>query len=106
MLEQTFIHIPGVGPKTERELWQSGIRSWDDFTAILTSPAAIGRALRRRLEDYIPQSIEAVRHRDAAFFARLSALGEAWRLFPEFASQCVFLDIETTGLSTVFDTVT
>ena len=26
--------------------------------------------------------------------------------FPEFASQCVFLDIETTGLSPVFDTVT
>ncbi len=27
-------------------------------------------------------------------------------MFPEFASQCVFLDIETTGLSPVFDTVT
>ena len=106
MLEQTFIHIPGIGQKTERELWQSGIRSWDDFTAILRPPTPIGRALRRRLEDYIPQSIEAVKNRDAGFFARLSALGEAWRLFPEFASQCVFLDIETTGLSPVFDTVT
>src|SRR5207249_3978423 len=30
----------------------------------------------------------------------------AWRLFPEFAQDCVYLDIETTGLSTVFDTVT
>jgi len=106
MLEQTFIHIPGVGPKTERELWQSGIRSWDDFTAILRPSAPMSPGLRRRLEDYIPQSIEAVKNRDAGFFARLSALGEAWRLFPEFASQCVFLDIETTGLSAVFDTVT
>jgi len=106
MLEQTFIHIPGVGPKTERELWQSGIRSWDDITAILRPPAPISAALRRRLEIYIPQSVEAVKNRDAAFFARLSALGEAWRLFPEFESQSVFLDIETTGLSPVFDTVT
>lgn len=106
MLEQTFIHIPGIGRKTEHDLWQSGIRSWDDFTAILRPPTPISPALRRRLEDYIPQSIEAVKNRDAGFFARLSALGEAWRLFPEFASQCVFLDIETTGLSTVFDTVT
>ena len=106
MLEQTFIHIPGVGPKTERELWQSGIRSWEDFTAILTPPTPISPGLRRRLEDYIPQSIKAVENRDAGFFSRLSALGEAWRLFPEFASQCVFLDIETTGLSPVFDTVT
>src|ERR1039458_3995272 len=105
MLEQTFIHIPGVGPKTERELWQSGIRSWDDcyFHGALTSPTPISSGLRRRLEEYIPQSIKAVENRDAGFFSRLSALGEAWRLFPEFASQCVFLDIETTGLSPVFD---
>ena len=86
MLEQTFIHIPGVGPKTERELWQSGIRSWEDFTAILRPSAPMSPGLRRRLEDYIPQSIEAVKNRDAGFFTRLSALGEAWRLFPEFAS--------------------
>ena len=38
--------------------------------------------------------------------SRLCSLGEAWRLFPEFADECVYLDIETTGLSTVFDSVT
>jgi hypothetical protein len=27
-------------------------------------------------------------------------------VFPEFADECVYLDIETTGLSTVFDSVT
>ena len=106
MLEQTFIHIPGIGQKTERELWQLGIRSWDDFAGFFTPPFPISAALRRRLEAHIPQSIEAVQRGDAAFFARLSSLGEAWRLFPQFASQCVFLDIETTGLSLVFDAVT
>jgi len=55
---------------------------------------------------HIPASIEAMQKKDAAFFRRLSSLGEAWRLFPTFAGQCVFLDIETTGLSSVFDTVT
>jgi len=106
MLQQTFIHIPGIGPRTERELWQAGVGSWDDFADFFTRPAAIAAGLRRRLETYIPQSIDAVRRRDAAFFSRLSRLGEAWRLFPEFADRCVFLDIETTGLSPVFDTVT
>jgi uncharacterized protein YprB with RNaseH-like and TPR domain/predicted nuclease with RNAse H fold len=106
MLEQTFIHIPGIGRRTERELWESGITSWDDLAGFFTPPVPIGRGLRRRLEAYIPESIEAVRKGDAAFFRRLSTLGEAWRLFPEFADQCVFLDIETTGLSPVFDTVT
>jgi uncharacterized protein YprB with RNaseH-like and TPR domain/predicted nuclease with RNAse H fold len=106
MLEKTFVHIPGIGQQTERGLWQAGIVSWNDFSGFFTRPAAISRALRRRLETYIPQSIEAVSKRDAAFFVRLSAIGEAWRLFAEFADQCVFLDIETTGLSPVFDTVT
>ncbi len=106
MLDQTFIHIPGIGRKTERELWDAGITSWDDFGGFLTRPAPIGNGLRRRLETYIPHSIAAVKRRDAAFFRRLSGLGEAWRLFPEFADQCVYLDIETTGLSPVFDTVT
>src|SRR5713226_3101178 len=94
MLEQTFIHIPGIGRRTEHELWRAGITSWDDFTDFFTRPAAISAGLRRRLETHIPQSIEAVQRKDAAFFRRLSSLGEAWRLFPAFASQCVFLDIE------------
>jgi uncharacterized protein YprB with RNaseH-like and TPR domain/predicted nuclease with RNAse H fold len=106
MLDQTFIHIPGIGRRTESDLWRAGITSWEDFADFFTRPAAITPALRRRLETYIPMSIEAVQRRDAGFFSRLSSLGEAWRLFPEFKNQCVFLDIETTGLSTVFDTVT
>jgi len=73
---------------------------------ILTPPVPLSRALRRRLDQYIPESVDALRRQDAGFFARLSALGEAWRLFPEFASRAVFLDIETTGLSPVFDSVT
>ena len=106
MLEQTFIHIPGIGQKTERELWQNGITSWKDFDGFLSRPAPIGSALRHRLEKFIPESFRAIKRKDAAFFTRLSRLGEAWRLFPEFADECVFLDIETTGLSPVFDTVT
>src|SRR5579863_7061318 len=106
MLQQTFIHIPGIGRRTERELWGAGIESWDDFARFFTRPAAITPGLPRRLETHIPESIDAVKRRDSAYFSRLSHLGEAWRLFPEFADQCVFLDIETTGLSTVFDSVT
>jgi len=106
MLDRTFIHIPGIGRRTELELWQAGITSWNELPEFLTRSAAIGPGLRRRLETYVPQSIDAVRRKDAAFFARLSHVGEAWRLFAEFAGQCVYLDIETTGLSSVFDTVT
>jgi uncharacterized protein YprB with RNaseH-like and TPR domain/predicted nuclease with RNAse H fold len=106
MLEQTFIHIPGVGKQTERELWANGIHSWDDADRFEKRFGTVGIRLQKKLDDYIPRSRDAVKRRDAAFFERLSVLGEAWRLFPEFSEDCVYLDIETTGLSTVFDTVT
>ena len=106
MLEQTFIHIPGVGRLTERGLWASGIHDWDDADRFEKRFGRVGNRLQRKLDDYIPRSREAIKQKDAAFFERLSLLGEAWRLFPEFSDSCVYLDIETTGLSAVFDTVT
>src|SRR6267143_2789558 len=106
MLQQTFIHIPGIGKQTELDLWQHGIRSWDDADKFEKRFGAVGARLHQKLDEYIPLSRDAVRRKDAAFFERLSTLGEAWRVFPEFADECVYLDIETTGLSSVFDMVT
>src|SRR2546428_13503978 len=106
MLEQTFIHIPGISRETEREMWANGIRSWDDSDRFEKRFGVLGARLQQKLDDYIPLSREAIKNRNAAFFRRLSDVGEAWRIFPEFADQCVYLDIETTGLSTVFDSVT
>jgi len=106
MLEQTFIHIPGIGKRTEQELWANGIHNWDDADRFEKRFGHVSARLQHKLDDYIPRSREAIKRKDAGFFARLSALGEAWRLFLEFAQDCVYLDIETTGLSTVFDTVT
>jgi uncharacterized protein YprB with RNaseH-like and TPR domain/predicted nuclease with RNAse H fold len=106
MLHQTFIHIPGIGKQTERDLWQHGIHNWDDADRFEKRFGFAGPRLHQILDDYIPRSRAAVAHHDASFFYRLSDLGEAWRVFPEFVDECVYLDIETTGLSTVFDSLT
>src|SRR5579862_528446 len=106
MLQQTFVHIPGIGKHTEQALWKLGIQNWDDADRFKKRFGIVGARLQKKLDEYIPRSREAVRLKDAAFFERLSTLGEAWRVFPDFADQCVYLDIETTGLSSVFDMVT
>jgi uncharacterized protein YprB with RNaseH-like and TPR domain/predicted nuclease with RNAse H fold len=106
MLQQTFIHIPGVGKHTEQGLWDHGIQCWDDADRFEKRFGFAGIKLHQKLDEYIPRSREAIKNKDAAFFQRLSSLGEAWRIFPEFADECVYLDIETTGLSSVFDSVT
>ena len=106
MLQHTFIHIPGIGKQTELDLWKGGIHNWDDADLFEKRFGLVGARLQMKLDEYIPASRDAVRLKNAAFFERLSTLGEAWRVFPEFADQCVYLDIETTGLSAVFDRIT
>lgn len=106
MLQNTFLHIPGIGRQTELDLWRAGVNHWNDFSGFLTRPARIGRRLHRILEEHVPASIQAVEARNAGFFSKLAEAGEGWRLYPEFCDSCVFLDIETTGLSSVFDEVT
>src|ERR1700721_2263875 len=106
MLQHTFIHIPGIGKQTELELWKGGIHNWDDADRFEKRFGLVGARLQQKLDEYIPASPDAIQLKNAAFFERVSVLGEAWRIFPEFADQCVYLDIETTGLSTVFDRIT
>jgi len=106
MLEHTFVHIPGIGSKTERGLWESGIESWKDVDGLDANSRDLRPRLRAQLAQYIPASRRALAGRNAGFFSRLCRIGEAWRLFGTFAHDCVYLDIETTGLSLDHDQVT
>ena len=40
------------------------------------------------------------------YFAKLIPAGHHWRFFPEFRNTTVYLDIETTGLSRYYETIT
>ncbi len=106
MLRNTFIHIPGIGPATEQKIWASGIRTWEDARDLLGGSPARAVPSRAKLNLHVPGSIRALEKGDAGFFSRLAHFGETWRCYSEFRSQCVFLDIETTGLTPSYDEVT
>lgn len=97
MLRHTFIHIPGMGPKTELKLWERGIISWEGYLAN-SALSGLSRQSRADLDRYIERSIEALADGDALFFEDLLPGREIWRIYAEFKGGCVFLDIETTGL--------
>jgi uncharacterized protein YprB with RNaseH-like and TPR domain/predicted nuclease with RNAse H fold len=105
MVRNTFLHIPGIGKTTEKRLWTNGIRDWDAIRNLSTS-RDFGARIAGLLARYIPESKQALINKDFAFFNRLLKSGEAWRFYPELCNECVFLDIETTGLSPYFDEVT
>jgi uncharacterized protein len=98
VLRATFLHLSGVGPVTEADLWQAGLRDWQE---LLGRREALGlsASARVRLEREVLASERALTERDAAWFGRRLPEREHWRLYPEFAKETAFLDIETTGLS-------
>ena len=98
MLRHSFIHLPRVGKITERQIWEAGITTWQEF---LDSPALPSRVERRRtdLSQILEDSHERFQEGDAAFFGSLLPSGERWRLYSDFRHRAAFVDIETTGLS-------
>ncbi|HXQ79592.1 MAG: ribonuclease H-like domain-containing protein [Thermoplasmata archaeon] len=98
MLRATFLHLPGIGPATEVDLWQSGCRDWHDL-AERTESLGLTTPSRARLASELKRSEQALAERDAGWFARRLPNREHWRLYPTFAPETAYLDIETTGLS-------
>ena len=92
MLKNTFIHISGIGPKTERHLWQQGVFTWEQYLGL-------GRPLFSSARDAfvrknLQQSIENIDN--ILFFRDRLSSSDLWRLFGSFRDQAVYLDIETS----------
>ncbi len=96
MLKNTFHHIPGIGTKTEQQLWDSGITDW--LKAEKPYPLKMSVQKKERITQYIRKSLTRLENNDPVFFSDLLPSGFHWRFFPEFRKRTVYLDIETTGL--------
>ena len=105
MLGRTFIHLPGVGSVTEREIWKSGISDWSEFLASDFLPNRIERR-RPGLQSLVHESQERLEEGHARYFHDSLPGGERWRLYSDFRDNAAFLDIETTGLSPQFGYIT
>jgi len=102
LLEHTFIHIPGIGPKTERHLWRHGILTWKHF--LNNRKTALSPARDAFVRQNLVASIE---NKDSIrfFLDRLSS-ADLWRVFDRFKDKAVYLDIETSGLYQGVDEIT
>src|SRR5439155_9690720 len=103
MLPHTFCHLPGVGPVSERRLWQAGYTLWQQLLdSALPPPTGAVRDAGLAVQE----SIDRFGRRDFAYFGGCLPAGERWRLFHEARPSCVYLDIETTGLGMFADITT
>jgi len=99
MLNETFLHLPGIGPSRERRLWREGCGSWSEANRECNAPW-LGR---RRREILARCAADAAGGRWDTV-AGLLDHGEHWRALVRSDGDGVrplrwlALDIETTGL--------
>lgn len=98
MLENTFLHLPGIGPQTERRLWGQGILTWRDALEC-ACPEGFSSHRWRFSREWIEQSRRSLLRGDHRYFADLLCSSEHWRAWRAFRGKVAYLDIETTGCS-------
>jgi hypothetical protein len=104
MLQNTFCHASGIGPKSESQIWDAGLHSWGDFVDCAKPPMAPRKAAA--LKELARTSMARLDADDPDYFYRQLPSAEHWRLFPHFRHTVAYFDIETTGLGTPSDYIT
>lgn len=90
VLAESFVFLPGIGPKSEARLWRRGIRDWESYLA---------RAKGTKREAHGPllaRARDALGEGDARFFGHHLPRAEHWRAWREFGRGALAIDIETS----------
>jgi len=97
LIQNSFIFLERVKRGIEEKLWKQGISNWDSF---LSSERINGLSLARK--KYYDRKILEARKQlynfNSNYFRKILPQAEYYRLYDFFKEDCVFLDIETTGL--------
>jgi uncharacterized protein YprB with RNaseH-like and TPR domain len=105
MLNNTYIHIQGVGKSLEQKIWAQGIHTWEEFLK-MEDKISIPSTRKARISEEIKRSSEYLAAKDCYFFSQCLPSVEHWRAYPLFSDSVAFFDIETTGLSQRRDKIT
>ena len=98
LIRGTFVHLPGVGPRTEERLWRQGITSWSEFRA-LERIKGLSQARKAMLDKELSSADEELASGRVERLVGRFPYAELWRLYPMLEKGARFLDIETDGLS-------
>ena len=107
MLRHTFQMTPGIGPSRERELWKTGITSWDAFPlpALSMRPDWLSGGHEERILSAIRRAESALSEGSLSELVRMFPAQTRWRLYRTLLSRAAFFDIETDGTNEATPTV-
>lgn len=95
LLRQSFVHLPSLGPRTERHLWRIGIRDWE---GLFCEASRIFRG--KRLSQVLlglDACFEAFQAGDLDKLAKMFPSAERWRLVAGVSESLAYFDIEADG---------
>ena len=95
MIRSSFRIASGVGAWLESQLWDSGVRCWDDLLA--AEGSVLPPSVDARVRLAVARARAALEARDAEALAAMLPRTERWRLYGVFAEEAAFLDVETDG---------
>lgn len=98
MIRNTFVLLPSVGPKKEKAIWESGVRTWDDFVSS-EMVSTMKPVAKENADVVLTQAMELMDEGECGALADMTPKGEHWRLFGDFKGNAKYLDIETDRLS-------
>lgn len=104
LISNTFQHIKGIGAKKEIELWRSGVLTWDDLEKKQNLQLSLFG--NEAADSIFLSSKQAIDEDNVDFFSQHLSPQEFYRIALSFPYKTLFLDIETTGLSKYYDTIT
>src|SRR5688572_13543363 len=103
MLQVSFQHLRRISRRREIELWRGGVHTWDDLATSLRDQFTL---FDEPAGEFLEESRQALASGDANFFAARLPKSEHYRIALAYPADTLFLDIETTGLSIVYDSLT
>jgi hypothetical protein len=81
MIKRTFVHLPGIGLRTEAQFWRQGLTTWEDFLTVRRI-SGLGAERLAWLKGLLEESLRHLHRPD--YFASHFPTGELWRLFHHF----------------------
>lgn len=94
MITSTFCLLPGIGPITERRLWQEGITTWAHFLAA-SSIRSLSAGRKALYDETLSEAHAHYAQDNARYFGVVLPQREQWRLYEWLRERAVYLDIET-----------
>lgn len=95
MIAESFIFLDRITNLSEKKIWDSGIKNWNDFLQTNKIP---GISTKRKLfyDSQLRKAKEILQKKDFVKLTKLFPQKEHWRLYNLFKNR-IAIDIETSG---------